>query len=149
VVGQRAFYGQWAPHQRDWSSAAREFYPLLQALARDPEAFRHNFIVTALDNASDVLSLNYGRASTRTERRLLSSIMMCADDLEMEFVAWWNSRRLNGGLDDLSKCSPADACRWAARRGLELIVVDTTDVLEDYVAGTLAATASAVHSSTN
>jgi hypothetical protein len=140
VVGSRAFYGRWAPHQRDWSSAARESYPLLQALMRDPEAFRDSFLVASLDNAGDVLSLNYGRAGTRTEQRLLSAIYACTDDLGVEFVAWWNSRRLNGGLDDLSKCLPADACRWAHVRGLELTIVEPTDVLENYVAGSLAPT---------
>ena len=137
-----AIGGYWEPHQRSWSPGARELYPLLQLYLRNPESLRGAFVVHVLDNAGDVLSIDHGRAATRMERHLLSALYACMDDLRVEFVAWWNSRRVNAGPDSLSKCTSAvDARRWAVARGLQLRIVSPGSVRIDYALGSLAATA--------
>ena len=53
-----------------------------------------------------------------------------------------NSRRLNGGPDELSKCPSPDAARtWAFQRGLELAIVERGDVRIHYEYGKLGARA--------
>lgn len=136
-VGGRAWFGLWAPHQRTWSSEARELYPILQLYARAPELLRGAFIVHALDSACAALSIDHGHVGSGVERQLLSAVYACADDLCADFVAWWTSRRLNRGPDDLSKClSAATARSWAILHGVEITIVDPGDIITDYAPGT-------------
>jgi hypothetical protein len=121
-----------------WSSEARELFPVLLAYLLDPEAMRGAFVVHTLDNACAALAIDYGRAGSHTEHELLASLYACADDLGVEFIAWWNSRRLNKGPDDLSKCpSPADARRWAEKRGLDLTIWEEDASIPKYLPGSL------------
>ena len=67
----------------------------------------------------------------------------CVDDVGVEFLAWWNSRRINAGPDDLSKCPPHDVRRMATSRGLDLTIVDAGSISVDYIPGTLAGVSNA------
>lgn len=137
ITGTVALWGLWMPAQRDWSSGGRELYGPLQAFLRLPDLLRDAFIVLGLDNASDALALCLGRSRAPVERRLMAAVFEAAHDLNSDVVAWWCSRRMNAGPDELSKCtSPSDARRWASAHGFELVVCE--DVRDGYALGSLA-----------
>lgn len=140
IVNSTALWGRWQPEQRDWSSGGRELYGPLQVFLRLHEMLRDAFVVIGLDNASDALAVCLGRARAPVERRLMAALFEAAHDLGAEVAAWWCSRRMNAGSDELSKCtSPRTARSWADAHGLELIIVDDSDIRDGYAVGSLSA----------
>jgi hypothetical protein len=138
LAGRTALWGRWHHSQRDWGAGGRELYWPLQVLLRLPELVHNAFVVIAFDNACDAVAVNWARARGRVERRLMTALFECAEDLGVELGVWWMSRRLNAWADELSKClSPADARRWATQHGFELIICD--DLRDDYIVGSLSA----------
>jgi hypothetical protein len=137
IFGRRALWGRWHASQRNWSSGGRESYWPLQVLLRFPEEVRGTFIVIAFDNASDAVAVDWGRARGPVERRLMSALFECAEDLGAEIAPWWCSRHMNAWADELSKCSSSyDARWWTTAHDLELVICD--DLRDDYAPGSLA-----------